>query len=264
MTLSPTKEDQARLWKQYKVSKDDTAREELILLYAPLVKYVAGRLSMLLPPNVDRDDLTSYGIFGLIDAIEKFDLSRGLKFETYAIARIRGSILDGLRAMDWVPASLRQKAKEVEKTMASLAHQLGREATDEEVAQAMGITSKDYQKIIHDLKATTLLSLDEYWPSDRDKSETVSLIETIVDENVEDPGMSIEFQEIKEILTKAIDRLSDKEQKVIALYYYEGLTLKEIGVVLQLSESRISQIHTKAILRLRGQLARQKKKIFNV
>ncbi|KAB2954375.1 FliA/WhiG family RNA polymerase sigma factor [Heliorestis acidaminivorans] len=262
MSIYSKKEDTSNIWHRYKVQNDCTAREELILYYAPLVKYVASRLAILLPPNVDRDDLNSYGIFGLIDAIEKFDLARGLKFETYAIARIRGSILDGLRAMDWVPASLRQKAKEVEKTFALLAHQLGREANDEEVAEAMGLTNKEYQKLMNDLKATTLLSLDEYWPADRDKSDTFSLIETIVDENVEDPGVSIEFEELRQILSKAIDKLSDKERKVVALYYYEGLTLKEIGAVLNLSESRISQIHTKAILRLRGQLARQKKKIF--
>ncbi|MBC9783440.1 RNA polymerase sigma factor WhiG [Heliobacterium chlorum] len=250
------------LWERYKEHKDSSAREELILLYSPLVKFVAGRLAISLPPNVDRDDLLSYGVFGLMDALEKFDLSRGLKFETYAISRIRGSILDGLRAMDWVPASIRQKAKEIEKTYLALAQQLGREATDEEVAQALGVSETDFQKTLQDVRATTIMSLDEYWLAENDKSESVRLLDTLVDEQNEEPTAGLEFEETKQLLAGAIDKLPEKERTVIALYYYEGLTLKEIGTILGVSESRISQLHTKAILRLRGQLARQKKKIF--
>lgn len=250
------------LWDRYKRTKDPIAREDLVLLYAPLVKFVAARLAIGLPPNVDRDDLNSYGIFGLMDAIEKFDLTRGLKFETYAISRIRGAIWDGLRAMDWVPASVRQKAKEVEKVFASLACQLGREATDEEAAQAMGLKETEFQKVLQDVSATTLLSLDDYWPVDKNKGETVRLIDTLVDERVEEPTVALEFEEIQQLLARSIDKLPEKERTVVALYYYDGLTLKEIGSVLSLSESRISQLHTKAILRLRGQLSRLKKKIF--
>ncbi|ABZ84807.1 RNA polymerase sigma factor, flia/whig family [Heliomicrobium modesticaldum Ice1] len=250
------------LWASYKDHKDPAAREELILIYAPLVKFVAGRLAISLPPNVEREDLISYGVFGLMDAIEKFDLARGLKFETYAIARIRGSMLDGLRAMDWVPVSVRQKTRELEKTYATLSQRLGREATDEEVAQALGLTLNEFAKLLQDVQATTIMSLDEYWLTDSDKGDPVRLIDSLADEQVEEPTAALEFEETRLLLAQAIDKLPEKERTVIALYYYEGLTLKEIGAVIGVSESRISQLHTKAILRLRGQLARQKKKIF--
>lgn len=250
------------LWGRYKTYKDMQAREEIILLYVPLVKFVAGRLAIGLPANVDRDDLYSYGIFGLMDAIEKFELERGLKFETYAIARIRGSILDGLRAMDWVPASIRQKSKELERAYVQFSMKHGREASDDEACQLLGLTKEEFHKLVTDVRATTLLSLDEYFSGDQAKGTPMRLIDTLEDASIEDPNLGLEFEELKTTLAKAIDRLPDKERTVIALYYYEGLTLKEIGSVLSLSESRISQLHTKAVLRLRGQLSRHKKQIF--
>ncbi|MCW2277917.1 FliA/WhiG family RNA polymerase sigma factor [Heliophilum fasciatum] len=251
----------APLWTRYKVHHDRVARDELIVLYAPLVKYVAGRLAIGLPSNVDRDDLYSYGVFGLIDAIEKFDPTRGLKFETYAVSRVRGSMFDGLRAMDWVPASVRQRAKELEKLLHSLSGKLGRVATDQEVAEAMGITEAEYQKLLHDLQATSLLSLDEPWTTDGGKSESVRLLDTLIDVRGHDPVTAAEVSELRNTLIRSIDRLPEKERLVITLYYYEDLTLKEIGSLMNLSESRISQLHTKAILRLRGQLSRHKKKL---
>jgi len=250
------------LWQRYKEQGDIQAREELIIQYASLVKYVAGRLAISLPPNVQRDDLISYGIFGLIDAIEKFDHSRGIKFETYAIARIKGSIWDGLRAMDWVPYSVRQKAKELEKTYCILENRLGRAANDEEVCAAMQITLSQFRHMLAETSATSVLSLDEIWRMEGDQSDPIRLIDTIEDPNAEDPTMLAEYEEMKGILTDAIGKLPERERMVIALYYYEGLTLKEIGEVLGVSESRISQMHTKAILRLRGRLSRIKKKLF--
>ncbi|MHB8170451.1 MAG: RNA polymerase sigma factor WhiG [Thermincolia bacterium] len=250
------------LWQRYKEQGDSQAREELIVQYASLVKHVAGRLAINLPANVQRDDLISYGIFGLIDAIEKFDYSRGIKFETYAIARIKGSIWDGLRAMDWVPYTIRQKAKELERTYSTLENHLGRAASDEEVCVAMKITMVQFHQLLADTSATSVLSLDEIWRLDNDHSDSVRLLDTIEDTNAEDPTIMAEYEEMKSIMADAIGKLPERERMVIALYYYEGLILKEIGEVMGVTESRISQMHTKAILRLRGRLSRIKKKLF--
>ncbi len=250
------------LWVQYKEKQDLQARESLILAYASLVKYVAGRLAIGLPASVQKDDLISYGIFGLMDALERFDYQRGIKFETYAISRIRGSIWDGLRAMDWVPYSVRQKAKEVEQVYASLEAQLGRSATDEEVCQVMSLSPTQFQKLITETSSTSLLSLDEQLGGEGGEHEGLKLMDLIQDHQAEDPNTVAEFEEIKAILTETIEKLPERERLVIALYYYEGLTLKEIGQVLGVTESRISQMHSKAILRLRGRLSRAKKKIF--
>jgi len=251
------------LWEKYKSHCDSGARETLILEYAGLVKYVAGRLAISLPPNVQQDDLISYGIFGLIDAIEKFEPERNIKFETYAIARIRGAIWDGLRSMDWVPYSVRQKAKELEQTYAKLEHQFGRAATDEEICDALSITKQQFAQLLMETSFSSFLSLDEIWKFDKDGGNSVRVIETIQDENADDPVSMVMFEEQKRVLTDAIDKLPEREKIVIALYYYEGLTLKEIGKVLEVSESRVSQLHTKAILRLRGRLSRVKKRVFD-
>lgn len=261
MNSAQTKADLTGLWVRYKIQMDFPAREQLILEYAKLVKYVAGRMSISLPSNVSQDDLISYGIFGLIDAIEKFEIERNIKFETYAISRIRGAIWDGLRSMDWVPYTVRQKAKELEQTYARLEHQLGRAATDEEICAALSMTQKQFSHLLMETSFSSFISLDDLWSIDNNGRNAVRIIDTIRDQNAEDPASMVMFGEQKRILTDAINKLPEREKLVIALYYYEGLTLKEIGKVLGVSESRISQMHTKAILRLRGRLSRVKKKI---
>ena len=250
---SDPRTDVSALWARYKDDDDAAARDELILNYSPLVKYVAGRLASSLPQTVDTADLISYGIFGLIDAIEKFDLGRAIKFETYAIARIKGAIIDELRAMDWVPRSVRSRAREIEDAYVALENQLKRVPSDTEVAERMGITIKDLDDILTKLSYTSVVSFEELWVGgDRDDGQ--SAIGTIKDDNAEDPVAIFETAEIKEILAEAIDRLPEREKTVIALYYYEGLTLKEIGQVLGVTESRVSQLHTKPVLRLRAKL----------
>lgn len=246
--------DIARCWAAYKQSGDVIAREKLILNYSPLVKYVAGRLSSNLPQTVDTSDLISYGVFGLIDAIEKFNPDRGIKFETYAIARIKGAIIDELRAMDWVPRSVRSRAREIESAYVVLENRLKRVPTDAEVALEMGVTVKELQDILAKLSYTSVVSFEELWTGNSEREERGSAASTIKDETAEDPVQVFETAEVKEILASAIERLPEREKVVIALYYYEGLTLKEIGAVLGVTESRVSQLHTKAVLRLRARL----------
>ncbi|MDH7479896.1 MAG: RNA polymerase sigma factor WhiG [Syntrophomonadaceae bacterium] len=248
-------------WKQYKRDRDQSAREELISEYAYLVKYVAGRLNLGFRHRVEMDDLASYGIFGLLDAIEKFDPSRGIKFETYAVVRIRGSILDGLRSMDWVPQSVRNKSRELERTYARLEHQLGRSVTDQEVAEAMNLSREEFDQLLQEVSYTTITYLEDIWAGDQNGGDAVRILDTIEDTRVEDPLNNLAREEARAMLAAAIDKLPERERLVISLYYYESLTLKEIGAVLGLSESRISQLHTKAVLRLRGRLGRQKKKL---
>ena len=245
-----------QLWKDYRQGGSDTAREKLIVGYSPLVKYVAGRVAIGLPPNVEFDDLVSYGIFGLMDAIDKFDPERGIKFETYAIARIRGAIMDGLRGNDWIPRSVRQKAKSLEKICIELEHRLGRYATDQEISDSLHIPIEEFYRLLNEVSCTTLSSLDEIWLTKNPEDENVRVLDLVENEDSTDPVKQIEIAELKEALAKAIDALSEREKTVITLYYYEGLTLKEIGETLSISESRVSQIHTKAIFRLQGRLAR--------
>jgi RNA polymerase sigma factor for flagellar operon FliA len=251
-----TKGREAQLWREYRQGGSDAAREQLIVGYSPLVKYVAGRVAIGLPPNVEFDDLVSYGIFGLIDAIDKFDPERGIKFETYAIARIRGAIMDGLRNNDWVPRSVRQKAKELEKVCNELENRLGRYATDQEISASLNISLEEFYRLLKEVSCTTLSSLDEIWLTKNPEDDNVRVLDLIENEESSDPEQLYEIAELKAALTKAIDALSDREKLVITLYYYEGLTLKEIGETLNISESRVSQIHTKAIFRLQGRLTR--------
>jgi len=250
---SDPRTDISALWARYKDDHDSGARDALILNYSPLVKYVAGRLASSLPQTVDTADLISYGIFGLIDAIEKFDLERAIKFETYAIARIRGAIIDELRAMDWVPRSVRSRAREIEQSYIALENSLRRVPTDGEVASHMGVTIKDFHGILTKLSYTSVVSFEELWVGG-ERDEGQSALGSIKDERAEDPVAIFESVEIKDILAGAIERLPEREKTVIALYYYEGLTLKEIGQVLGVTESRVSQLHTKAVLRLRARL----------
>jgi RNA polymerase sigma factor FliA len=250
----PLRADIAALWATYKETADPVAREELILNYSPLVKYVAGRLSANLPQTVDSADLISYGIFGLIDAIEKFDTERGIKFETYAIARIKGAIIDELRAMDWVPRSVRSRARDIERAYITLETKLRRTPKDAEVAHELGIPIKELHDTFTKLSYTSVVSFEELWSPGGEKDDRTSLVSMIQDHTAEDPVVTYESEEVKTILARAIERLPEREKIVIALYYYEGLTLKEIGEVLGVTESRVSQLHTKAVLRLRARL----------
>lgn len=251
---SEPKSDLSAAWAAFKDNGDPDARENLILTYSPLVKYVAGRLSSSLPQTVDTSDLISCGVFGLIDAIEKFDTDRGIKFETYAIARIRGAIIDELRAMDWVPRSVRARAREFEAAYVTLENRLKRVPDDAEVAAEMGVAPRELQSILTKLSYASVISFEEMWVSGGDRDDHQDPLAAIPDKRAEDPVDIFESAEIKEILAGAIDRLPEREKTVVALYYYEGLTLKEIGTVLGVTESRVSQLHTKAVLRLRARL----------
>jgi RNA polymerase sigma factor FliA len=245
------------LWRGFKATADQSLRERLILHYSPLVKYVAGRVGVGLPPNIEQADLISYGIFGLIDAIEKFDLERAIKFETYAISRIRGAIIDELRAIDWIPRSVRYKAREVEKAYAALEGQLHRTPTESEVANQMGIRLEDLHAIFSQVSFVNVVALDELLNVGGEKGDKLSLVDTLEDTRAEDPVSAFESEETKYLLAKAINTLPEREKIVVTLYYYEGLTLAEIGQVLGVTESRICQMHTKAVLQLRGKLAEQ-------
>lgn len=252
------KDREEGLWITYKKNSDPKIREELIINYAPMVKYIAGRIAVGVPPTVEFDDLVSYGILGLIDAIEKYDPNQGSKFKTYASSRIKGAILDQLRLLDWVPRTVRAKGRQLEGVYAHLEYKLGRAATDEEIAQAMGITTEDLAHLIADVSGTALLSLDDVWHIGDSEDDDVPIVDTIESPSSQVPEAIIEREEVKRLLVDAINRLPQKEREVVALYYYEELTLKEIGEVLGVTESRISQLHTKAILRLRGYLSRLK------
>lgn len=234
------------LWSNYQATREAEIRDKLVEQYLPLVKLVSARIAIGLPQHVDKDDLTSNGFFGLLDAIERFDIARGVKFETYAVVRIRGAILDALRAQDWLPSTLRQKAKQYEQTVADLENSLGRSATDSEIAKALSISDEQLHVLINQLSSSTLVPLDEFIRTESPTSQIVS------------PSQNVEDEEVKSILAKAIDKLPEKERLVVSLYYYEELTLKEISVIMKLSEARISQLHTKAIFRLRGALSRYK------
>jgi RNA polymerase sigma factor for flagellar operon FliA len=242
------------LWAEYKEDHSHEAREKVILHYAPLVKYVAGRVSTGLPPSVEFGDLVSYGVFGLLDAIEKYDPSRGIKFETYAIARIKGAIIDELRADDWVPRSVRFKAREIEKAYMALEGELRRVPTDQEVARKLGITVDEYLNLLSKMSLISLVALDELWTVSGDKPDKISLADIVEDVKVKDPSKTFEIEEMKDMIAEAINRLPERERIVVTLYYFEGLTMREIGEVLSVTESRICQMHTKAILRLRARL----------
>jgi RNA polymerase sigma factor for flagellar operon FliA len=225
-----------------------------VVAYSPLVKYVAGRMSTGLPAHVEEADLISYGLEGLINAIERFDLSREIKFETYAITRIKGAIIDALRALDWVPRSVRARAREIEKVHAKLEHRLHRTPTDEEIAREMGITVEEFQEALVKISNSTVVALDELWTVSDSSGDQVSLLDTLHDPDAPDPQQVLDASELKDRLSEAIGALPEREKLVIALYYYENLTLREIGEVLGVTESRVSQLHTKAVLRLKSRL----------
>jgi RNA polymerase sigma factor for flagellar operon FliA len=242
------------LWSEYKQSHSSESREKLILYYAALVRYVAGRVSSGLPPSVEFAELVSYGVFGLIDAIDKYDHKRGVKFETYAIARIKGAMIDELRADDWVPRSIRSKAREIEQAYLSLESELLRVPTDEEVAEKLQLTTEEYANVLSKMSFMSLVALDELWTVSGDKPDRISLADTVEDVKVKDPSQTFELEEMKDMMASSINRLPERERIVVTLYYYEGLTMKEIGEVLSVTESRVCQMHTKAILRLKARL----------
>ena len=241
------------LWRRFKEMGDRGARDQLIVAYSPLVKYVAGRMSSALPSHVEESDLISYGLIGLINAVERFDPQRQVKFETYAVARIKGSIIDELRSLDWVPRSVRARAREIERTAAELEHRLQRAPTDEELAEALSMEVEDFQAALTQISNSSIVALDEMW-SLSSGGEPLSLIDTIGDTRASNPEDLLHVTELRERLADAIARLPEREKIVVALYYYDGLTLREIGEVLGVTESRVSQLHTKAILRLKGRL----------
>jgi RNA polymerase sigma factor for flagellar operon FliA len=255
VTIPPAVDDElGRLWDEFKGSASDAARERLILHYAPLVKYVASRVATGLPASVEQADLVSYGMFGLIDALQKFEPGRGNKFETYAIPRIKGAIIDELRAMDWVPRSVRFKAREIEKAHADLEAMLKRAPTEAELADRLGISRQELHEVVSQISFVSVLALDELVSVGSDRGEQVSLIDTLADKGL-DPTHGVESQETRGLLAAAINSLSEREKIVVTLYYFEGLTLAEIGDILGVTESRVCQIHTKAVAGLRGQLS---------
>ena len=240
------------MWIEYAKSNQSSAiREKLIIEYAPLVKLVAGRLSMYLGYNVEYEDLVSYGIFGLIDAIDKYDYTKAVKFETYASLRIRGAILDQIRKMDWIPRTIRQRQKQIDAVMRQIESTKGRVATDEEIAVGLGITNEEYSEWQSKMKITSVVSLNEFLEQGSEVPNTPSGSKHFIM-----PEEAVEQEELKVMLIEALTLLTEKERKVIELYYYEDLTLKEISQVLEVTESRVSQLHTKALHKMKGKLGK--------
>lgn len=246
-------------WRRWREDGQSAAKNELIEQYLPLVEYVSGRLAIGLPKNVSKDDLTSYGIMGLIDALDKFDYERGLQFETYASWRIRGAVIDGLRQGDWVPRSVREKAKRIEEAYQRLEQEHLRSVTDTEMSHYLGVTEKEFQQMVQDVAITSICSLED--PIKEEESET--RLNMLVDERATNPEDMVNNLYLKQSLSKAIERLTEKERIVVSLFYFEELSLSEIAEVMSLSPSRISQLHSKAILRLRGSLGRYKAQLMN-
>jgi RNA polymerase sigma factor FliA len=244
------------LWRRYKADDNQQARERLVLAYAPLVKYVAGRMSSGLPSHVEESDLISYGLLGLISAIERFEPEREIKFETFAITRIKGSIIDELRSLDWVPRSVRARAREIEKANAKLEHELHRAPTDQEIADRLGVSLDDFRDSLMRMSSSSVVALDELWAVSDASGDQLSLLDTIQDPQAVDPAREVDQTEMKDRLADAIARLPERERLVVALYYYENLALREICAVLGATESRVSQLHTKAVLRLKSRLQR--------
>jgi RNA polymerase sigma factor for flagellar operon FliA len=243
------------LWRKYKGSGDQRARERLVVAYSPLVKYVAGRMATGLPAHVDEADLISYGLGGLISAIERFDMSREIRFETYAITRIKGAILDELRALDWVPRSVRARARQIERANVKLEARFQRVPSEEELAAELEMTIEEFRDALLQIANSSISALDELWTSSDSSGDSVSLLDTLRDPAAADPERIVDQNEVRDRIAEAVARLPEREKLVIALYYYENLTLREIGEVLRVTESRVSQLHTKAVLGLRSNLS---------
>ncbi len=242
-------DNKERLWIEYNHSKSAVIREQIIIEYVPLVKVVAGRLSIYLGSNVEYDDLVSYGIFGLIDAIDKFDYGKGIKFETYASLRIRGSILDQIRKLDWIPRSVRQKQKAIDTAVKTLEKELGPNYSDSDMAKELGISEDEYLNWLSQTNISNISSIEDFL----DQGNEVKASSNRSYARIE-PEKVVEESELKEKLEEALDILTEKEKKVILLYYYEDLTLKEISRVMDVSESRVSQLHSKALKKLKNGL----------
>jgi RNA polymerase sigma factor for flagellar operon FliA len=242
------------LWRRYKEQGDPTARERLVVAYSPLVKFVAGRTGARLPSHVDQADLISYGMLGLIEAMDRFEPERGIRFETFALQRIRGAIIDELRSLDWVPRSVRARAREIEEANSKLEHELGRVPTDAELAERLRMTEEELHESLLEISNSSILALEELWVTPDASGDRVSLLDTLEDESAPDPQAALDTTELKDRLQEAIQDLPERETLVIALYYFENLTLREIGEVLGVTESRVSQLHSKAVLRLRSRL----------
>ncbi len=253
-----TNADMTETWKAFKAKEGQAERDELIVFYSPLVKYVASRVAAGLPQNVDHSDLVSYGMFGLIDAIKKFDLERGYKFETYAISRIKGAILDELRSVDWIPRSIRSKAKSVEKAMTKLESKLHRSPTDEEIAAEMKLSMLQLSNLYTQISSLGLVALDEMLSFSG--GENLTYGDTLADRD-DGPGTVYENLETRQVLASAINSMNERERVVLTLYYYEGLTLADIGDVLGVTESRVCQIHTKAVLQLRSKMTSEMREV---
>ena len=252
--VADDQETLARAWEDYKRTGERMVRDQLIVRYAPLVKFVAGRVAVGLPQSIEQADLVSYGMFGLIDAIEKFDIGRNIKFETYAVTRIKGAIVDELRSVDWVPRSVRAKAREVERSLASLESRLRRSPTDSELAVELGMSETDLQQMLTQISFVGIVALDDVIGAGaRERGEASTLGDTLPDRG-QGPVAAYEVEEMKQILVGAINHLAEREKVVLTLYYYEGLTLANIGKVLGVTESRVCQIHTKAVLQLRSRI----------
>lgn len=248
------------LWQEYKKTRSPQLRDAFIRQYMPLVKYVAGKVAVGMPGSVEFDDLVGFGQFGLLDAINKYDPDKNVKFKTYAVTRIRGAILDELRQLDWVPRSVRQKSREIEDTIVRVESKLGRTASDEEIAEEMGISVSELQQTVLKVSGTRVLSLNDVWYSG-DDSDRVSIGDSIESPSSLNPDVIVEREEVRRVIIEAINELPEKEKMVLVLYYHEDLTFKEIGQVLDVSESRISQLHAKANLRLRAKLTNIRKGI---
>ncbi len=260
MTSLYEQKTEEELWIEFRKSKSTQLRDAFIRQYMPLVKYVAGKVAVNMPNSVEFDDLVGFGQFGLLDAINKFDPDKKVKFKTYAVTRIRGAIFDELRQLDWVPRSVRQKSREIEDTIVELEAKLGRPAADEEIASAMGLTLESFNNTVLKVSGTSVLSLNDVWYSG-ESSDRMSIGDSIESPSSLNPDVIVEREEVKRVIMEAINELPEKEKMVLVLYYHEDLTFKEIGQVLQVSESRISQLHTKANMRLRAKLTNVRKGI---
>ncbi|MCR5724574.1 MAG: RNA polymerase sigma factor WhiG [Treponema sp.] len=254
-------QEEENLWREFKKTRSSALRDKFIRQYMPLVKYVAGKVSVGLPASIEFDDLVGFGQFGLLDAINKYDPDKNVKFKTYAVTRIRGAIFDEMRQLDWVPRSVRQKSREIEDVIVELESRLGRPATDAEIAKEMNMSEDEFQQTVMKVSGTSVLSLNDVWYSG-DDNDHMSIGDSIESPSSMNPDVHVEREEVRKVIIQAINELPEKEKMVIVLYYHEDLTFKEIGQVLDVSESRISQLHTKANLRLRAKLTNLRKGIF--